>query len=342
MGGLFSYLNTSLRLAQKSEENAHSYYAADSGIEDAYIFLMNDKDSTHWTQENITKWVRDSYSMNGYSVNVRVEDRGENVYEIQSTASDETGNVSQVRAYIRYGEVPVFLENAIVSNGDLNIGSDITVVGDGVYVGSLSTGGDVEGELIQLDDIPDWPVANDLANFYWEDVKDLGDYPDDLISCNQDSTIGPLYRNGDLEIKWDDNNVTITLNGTIYVTGNVVLNPTGGAVLDLNGQTLFVEGKIEVSSGLSFAGSGCLYAVGDILMQSDVATDPNGFLHAMSIEGMFSTSSSNTFYGIAAGYTEVKIQSDCSFVLPGSPTDLNNPWGQGESLQVLQYDIVNK
>ena len=150
LGGLLGYLNTSLRLAQKSEENAHSYYAADSGIEDAYIFLMNDKDSTHWTQENITKWVRDSYSMNGYSVNVRVEDRGENVYEIQSTASDETGNVSHIKVYI-HNVWPPFLNNALVSNGDIIIGSDVNVIGGGIYVGSLSIGGTVEGELIQVD-----------------------------------------------------------------------------------------------------------------------------------------------------------------------------------------------
>jgi len=97
LGGLFMYLDTSLLLATKGEENAVSYYAADSGIEDALAWLQHKP----WSPPivSLAGWAAcnpldeddqpcvNSYEINGRNVNVSVlnpmdEGFGNNTFKI--------------------------------------------------------------------------------------------------------------------------------------------------------------------------------------------------------------------------------------------------------------------
>jgi len=79
LGGLFMYLDTSMLLATKGEENAVNYYAADSGIEDAILWLQHEPWGT--PNESLAGWEPcnprnppDQPCLNSYNIGNRTVD----------------------------------------------------------------------------------------------------------------------------------------------------------------------------------------------------------------------------------------------------------------------------
>ena len=356
IGAMLHYLNASLLLAAKSEERAITYYAADSGFEYAVFWLQEGQELEGWNETEEKKWEREPYEINGRTVDVSIEDMGDNIYKVTSRAYPADGANTIIESYVKIEteDIPLYASNALVSNGDMKGGSDTYVEGGVIYTGDLDIGDNWQGDYPEpVPEIPDWPVAQDLIDFYLQDVDVSDPYPDDVISITEATELGPLYWSGDkLEIKADVDDVTLTLTGTIYVQGEVVFNfGNADCWIDLNGQTIFAEGTtdnpaISVTSGSQLDGSGAILATGgDIYIASDVSTtfgdpdDPN-YILCMAVDGKLDMQSTSTWHGSLAGNTVITVQSNGSFVYTGY-SDINFPYAGTGTPEILTYNIID-
>lgn len=194
----------------------------------------------------------------------------------------EMGNNSRVRGNVfSNGSVIAptgvgYIENSIVvaHNGNkisrLNVGGDArahtcensTITGDFTYVSGGSAQNCTAGGLIdsQPSEIlpEDLPIlAETLARWKTEAENGgviLGDY---TVSGGSSVTLGPRKIAGNMVL---NNNLTLVLTGTIWVTGNLTTN--NGAIIRLDasygglGGVLIVDGNILVRPGVSLEGSG--------------------------------------------------------------------------------------
>jgi hypothetical protein len=192
LGGLFMYLDTSMLLATKGEENAVSYYASDSGVEDAILWLQQGQpDEDYWSCGSGNNTCnRSSYTINNRTVEVTVEkDPGgydEHIYRINSSAfNGEIDAKTEIISYVRTAplDLSLFGEDAITSNCDCEtcppggLDSSIFVEGtEGGVNGSIRYVCDyycqpncdtVVGPKVQEPDgIPWWPDTELLKNLF--------------------------------------------------------------------------------------------------------------------------------------------------------------------------------
>ena len=114
----------------------------------------------------------------------------------------------------------------------------------------------------------DWPTGEQLSDFYFGQVEGLDPYPDDIIDVGSGTEvdpylIGPLYYVGDLlQIKSSQVNAvavltrTVETPGVVYVAGDLEIGKTAqDFTLDLNGQTIYVEGDIDMGGKCTIRGS---------------------------------------------------------------------------------------
>jgi len=256
---------------------------------------------------------------------------GNNIYKIISTATSDEDSSTTIESYVRRtGDYSYMFDNAITSPGDVTLMPGSVVNGNVQLNGELDDKGEINGSI---SDYPvRWPTAEEMIAFYWYDVDDLTPVPDgytiDISSGTEVDPypVGPLYAEGDLAITGHG---VVRIDGTIYVKGNLVCNPTPEILILLNGQSIFAEGSISVQPGCTVSERGCIVAVGDLNYQPNIIGED--FVFLMSIEGTVSLSPSNSFYGSIAGNSEVEL-------MPGTslnwiePTDgLNYPGGDGGS-----------
>jgi hypothetical protein len=170
-----------------------------------------------------------------------------------------------------------------------------------------------------------WPTAEELSAWYGEDVEGEEPYGSGTIDLNGVSMeLGPLYRDGTLEIKNSSNTpATLTLTGTVYITGHTFIGTTGkDFTLDLNGQTIFVASNttgsqkaLWIGDRASLKGPGCVIAVGDIYYapKQQVTTDP---IFVLSVSGTTLLQPNGNIYGAVAGSVEVDLQVGMSLTYP--------------------------
>lgn len=340
---LLNHLNTSLSLASKSEERAITYYAADSGFEDAFFFLQQGKGLGNWTETGAQQWERDVYEINDRTVAVSiVEDTGNQTYKITSTATTDSGTSTIIESYVfeQTFDLSPFGDNAITSTGDITIQPGSVIVGDVLYTDSISGEENITGNVTHVDEIDWWPSTGEYIDYFLSQVDDSDPYPNPSIDANYISTIGPLYRQGDLAIYSSQDGKTLTLNGTIYVTGDITIGTTNkDFILDLNDQTIFVEGALTIGDKTNIVGSGCLIAIGDIFFSPNIASSEDDFLFTMSIEGCTTLNPGSNYYGSIAGNAEVTLQPgiQLEWIAPDS-VDFELPSGEPQQ-EILTYDI---
>ncbi len=276
LGLLFQYLGASLVLAIKSEERAITYYAADSGIEDAFYWLQQNKESEEfWAwNEGEQLWTREAYEIGDRNVNVNLENTSNNIYKITSTAFTDEGKGTTVESFVRTVtmNLSTFGDAAITSNDTVRIKNDSTINGDvAVPYGDenrIVNFGTINGSI--RPHTKPWPTAEEMIDIFWYDVAHLAPflpYPDLYIDTAFISTIGPLYREGDLEITGSITDSYAALNGTVYVSGDLDIGSGGGAggvkdfTLDLNDQSIFVEGTIKIYDKCTIVGAGSIIAL---------------------------------------------------------------------------------
>ena len=339
---LLNHLNTSLSLASKSEERAITYYAADSGFEDAFFFLQQGKGLGNWTETGAQQWERDVYEINDRTVAVSiVEDTGNQTYKITSTATTDSGSSTIIESYVfeQTFDLSPFGDNAITSNGDITIQPGSVIVGDVLYTDSIGGEENINGNVTPVDEIDWWLSTEEYIDYFLSQVDDSDPYPNPSIDANSISNIGPLYRQGDLDIYSSQDGKTLTLNGTVYVTGDLNIGGPKDFTLDLNDQTIFVEGCLTIGGATNITGSGCLIAIGDVFFSPNIASGADDFLFTMSIEGCTQLNPGSTYYGSIAGNAEVTLQPgiQLEWIAPDS-VGFELPSGEPQQ-EILTYDI---
>jgi len=381
LAGLFQYMGTSLLLATKGEENAVNYYAADSGIADALYGLMNNQS---YEQKDYTLNYTNS-GLNNRIVNISVVNDpgglGDTTYLITSTAThNKSGASTKIESYVRAAPLEFyrFGDDAITSNCSVVLqptgGQGDIVQGNVTYVCDVYCSDDpnkkrecpddgdecckqsVNGTVRQDTELPpgiDWWPDTSLLTKYFKDQVDISkSFNASVLDVPVASIIGPLYRDGDLEIM-SSVGAEATLNGTIYVTGKLSIGGSGGAdfTLNLNGQSIFVESNSEkppkealiLGTKCTIEGSGAIFAIGDILFKPFLSTDSNDFVLIMSLEGGVDLQPGSDFYGSVVGNDDVYVSPNNALVHTDSELWWGNlPYPDVIVTKILTYDIVDR
>ena len=346
---LLGLMSTGLMAGQAYERHTDRLYAADAGVEDAIWKIQTNNlafdPATNWSQP----W---HLTANGKNVTVQAyrEDLDPNcpedfTYRIFSTAeadggggTADIGSSTAIDAHlvVSYLSMSGLLDNAIVSNNTINIQPNNYIDGD-VWLPDKGNPDDWNKGIIN-GDIKDsnnmtmyWPTYEQLSAYYLEDVEGAPD-PGLSIDVQDTNTIGPCYREGSLTVDNAGDPATLILEGTVYVTGDLKFQESGTShnyTVDLNKQTIFVEGTIDFPSNVvSVAGPGCIIAVGDIGFQPSIAG--NDFVLVYSIEGTVNLQPSGNFTGCIAGVVDVNLQPGCTIQWTNPEgIGLNVPWGAG-------------
>ena len=158
---------------------------------------------------------------------------------------------------------------------------------------------------------------------------------------------GPLYRDGSLDIENSGGPATLTLTGTIYVTGQLNIGGAKDFTLDLNGKTIFCEytgtgNAITISSKCTITGTGCIIAVGDIDFGPQMAVGgEEDYVIIMSIEGRTDLHPQGDFYGSVVGNVDVEAFPSDGGVTYIAPDDGDLNFPIYNTAEIITYNIYN-
>jgi len=326
------------------EDRTGEVYAADAGVEDALwriqhgdVVLCPGNPSHGYT-------IPDS---NGQTVNVTITSVTDfqglpnltGTYRIESTATGE-GSSTGIEAYVtarnKYGDYGDIIGQVLTSQGEITLKPNTEVYPS-------------EGEHAPVEYYgDDWPTAEELIDFYLEDVAGEESYGSSLLTFSSNMELGPFYRDGDLEIKASVNGKTLTLTGTIYITGDTLIGTTGkDFTLDLNDCTIFVASNssdpkkaLWIGGKCTVVGSGVIIAIGDMYFEPNTQAGVTDPIFVMSVSGTTQVQPGGDFYGAIAGSVEIELQPGTSINYPdteGWGDDLNFLIG----VQKLVYSIAS-
>jgi hypothetical protein len=193
-----------------------------------------------------------------------------------------------------------------------------------------------------------WPETWAITKFFKDQVEGLDSIDSDTIDAKDNPNIGPLYRDGDLDIQSTEKNARITLNGTLYVTGSLILGGSKDFVLDLNEQIIFVECADEspheaiiIDRQCIIEGTGAIMAVGSINAMPSTQTSKNDFVFLMSIEGGINIQPLGDWYGSIAGHDYVDIKPNNGITYTSGEDFWNTfPDTDKDIIKIATYDIV--
>ena len=364
---LLGLMSTGLMAGQVYEKKTDELYAADAGVEDAMWRIKNGTiPSGSWVDDARSGWQVYGYpkplTVGNKTVRVVVYRKdwdwtcGENfTYQILSTAvTDDGGGTAAIRSSTTiesYVDAKIvvrnLLDNAITSQGTIDLGNPQTIVdGDIQWDGSPLEGqGEVSGnrtpERYEI-----WPDSTVLSNYYKAKAQpENATDPGESIHINQlnPKTIGPSYRHGDLDIYNQGGPQTLTLQGTVYVEGDLKFHEPGNAAaytIDLGNHTIFVTGHIEFppaggQSNVDIKGSGCIIAIGYIDFWPSISGSSTDFVFVMSIGSYVDFKPNGDFYGSLAGDLRVDLGSGCHITW--------TPWeGSGIDFPVNDYAYASQ
>jgi hypothetical protein len=314
---LLGLMSTGLIAGQVYQNETYELYAADAGVEDAIWKIQEGVEElpgpacggeppNYWSY-NVTD---DTNKVNGKDVEVTITYVDGLTYQVVSTGRDG-GGATQIEAYIVGESVSAdysgITDHIVTSQGEYDIKDKVVLVYDEGH----------EPVDYYEGDWPDEPEELEMfALFYWFDVEDeLHYYGDTTIDFEgQSLSLGPLYVEGQLEILNSiSTNPTVTLNGTIYATGDTLIGQTNqDFTLDLNGQTLFVESDsadaLVVGGKCKIDGPGCIIAIGDVYFAPKGDVGNNGEpVFVLSALGTTRLQPSGDYYGAIAGSVEVEV-----------------------------------
>ena len=329
MGSTFS----GVRSANVNEDRALRFYAADAGIENALYQIKYELEGPisekSYTMDDI----------NQCDVDVTISHVGDAIYRIFSTATGFRDTDTIIESVVTVFDYAFLFDYAIATKGNVNIRPGAEVTGDVRYEGELDNKGNIDGELIE-EDIQNWPTADQMREFYLKDVEGLEPYGSDTIDIGGGSQdLGPLFRDGNLLITGMGGEVHLT--GTIYVTGDLMVEPGVTVRMSDEGQshTMFAEGLIDIQPWSYLYGPGCIIAIGDIVFKPNLASED--FIFVMSIEGSIDVQPNGDFYGTLAAAGDVTVKPGGGVFNPEeAPEGLNFPDDRQEADMVItSYNV---
>jgi hypothetical protein len=316
---LLSHMGTGLLAGEVYEARTAELYAVDAGIEDAiwkiqrsdgYLPCSPGSPARNYTLTNI----------NGKDVDITITSVAlyqgitnlTGTYRIESTTTGN-GSGTQIEAYVegvnKYGDYGDLVEQILTSQGDIDVANKVIL--------DYPEGADPYEFYPE-----DWPELWELEEYYGEQCEDGTHYYTNTVIdiLGIDTEIGPLYVDGTLEFLNSSNTpATITLTGTVYVTGDTLIGQNGkDMTFDLNGETVFVSSStmgnqkaLAVGGKCIVSGPGVMIAVGDIEFKpkSQVGeAEGAGPVFILSILGTTTLQPSGTVYGAIAGGIEIIVQ----------------------------------
>jgi len=316
---LLKLMNSGMIYSRTIEDYNNRYYAADAGVHYALWAMRADPSmlppKEPADEATITLNFPDAdEQMNGVSsVGVTITNLGDRIYRIISTTTQANGHTTQIQSDVYFFNFSHLAMGAMTSNCGVSV-LNSNIDGDIYYCDDC---GDAKIKNSNYDNLyakcqTNWPTADELKEFYGDDVDKNNPFPYATIYASAyPQGIGPLYRNGNLTIDNKVGNPTLTLNGTIYVTGNLVSGQSGSKnyTLALNRKTIFVERSINFAGGVTLTGSGCIIAIGDINFQPNIAASPNDFIFVMSVDGRVNFQPNGNFYGALVGESSVDMKN---------------------------------
>ena len=314
------------------ERRAAELYAADAGVEDALWKIQNEAGGLPCNLSSPPKTYPEEgdpiFEVNGRSVEVSIRYIDGQTYGINSTGiGDGSGTRVEAYAVSVYGNYTDITDNVLTSVQGISYPPKPIL--------NFPPGHEPE----EYYEGP-WPELDTLAAWYWEDVKDVAPYGSGTIDlAGNNLTLGPLFRDGALEItNTKAPAATLTLTGTLYITGDTIIEPTKDLIIDLNGHAIFVKSEstkppesIEAlyikGPKVTMRGPGVIAAVGDIYFEPTIEVGVTDPIFIISVEGTTILKPGGDFYGAIAGSVEVDLGPGSSVTYPddGFPVDLNWP-----------------
>jgi len=338
---LLAYMGSGIITGEVYETRTAELYAADAGVEDAMWKIQHQdqvpevKALTQCYQDwsyNITDGEGEVAEVNDRRVEVTITlvNNLTSTYRVLSTATGD-GSGTRVEAYVTGASVSDdysgILNGILTSQGLLDWKNKVTLN----YTEGHGPAANYTGAW------PDEPKEIDkFAQFYWMDVKDEPEFGSGIVDlAGVDKDLGPVYRDGELEIlNSSPHEATLSLNGTIYVTEDTLIGTNGhDFILDLNGQTIFVESNsvdpekaLWMGGKCTLKGPGCIIAVGDVYFEPNPDVGGEGEpVFAFSVLGTTTVRPGVSMYGALAGRVQVGLQA-------GSKPQINYPVGGFEGL----------
>ena len=238
-----------------------SYFVAEAGVEDVSYRFITDK----------AVGASETINLSGSSATTVTTDTSEG--KLITGTGNALNNIRKVRTELIFGEGVSFNYGIQVGTGGFELSNNAGVVGnvysnanitgqngsyitgDAFAVGSVSgvsvSGTTLTGQASQAFSITDAQISG------WKDEALVGGVVGSQDLDGTNNTLGPKKIEGDLEL---DNNAVLTVTGTLWVTGNLVLS--NGAEVKLDSSygsgdgVIVVDGVSTLSNDAEFNGSG--------------------------------------------------------------------------------------
>ncbi len=248
-----SHAGSSLIGSRIYQQSISEQYSADAGVEYAIWHLQSGESEVQEGEELELP----QFTLNSQTVNVTVENEGEQIYKITSIATSDDGSSTTIEAYISItvgffdGDYTTFPGNFTLDQGE-------------EYTGDIYVEGDVD-------------IARDAT-------INGNVYAEGNVQLSRDATInGNVYAEGDVQLSRGavingdvcaGGNVQLdreaTINGNVYAVGNVQL----GRDATIDGD-VYAGGNVQLGQGATITGDyplayeGCpLLGIGGITIQT--------------------------------------------------------------------------
>jgi len=363
---LLAYMGTGLISGEVYERKMAELYAADAGVEDACWQLkqIDPEPDIPTTPEQPPLTYTLNSTVNDKEIEVTLDmisgTQGGGIYKITSTATSAGGSNTTIESYVQ--TMPLFWNNAITSTADVRLESGSEVYGN--VMGNITVDkGTVSGNITGPYDADAWPFSEDFRSVYWPQAENATLPYDpcggnDTLDVAVNSTFGPGFHEGNLDIRSTGDNITATLTGTVYIKGDDATLTIGGPggqsfYLDLNYQTIYVEGcSYNLSTPnknalyippekVTLIGSGVIIAEGNIDFQPNMeAGSEDEFVFVLSLFGRINFQPKGTLYGSVAG-RDVEVGANSILTHTTAPEDvLNFPMDAVECVvKILTWEI---
>lgn len=356
---VLAYANTGLKANKVYEERTDELYAADAGVNHALWSIKHNvaglpsASGSPALEYDVTDDVTgDPLTVNGKPVHVTITYSGTATYAVVSRGGSAGDNES-IEAEVSVLDFGLFMNNAITSPTEITLQPGTQITGD-VQVpedGTIDNKGTINGSE-EYGPIASWPRPpsyGGLSEFYLDQVNTSNPFGSDTIDVATTPLVpaaaGPaapdggtlyLYREGNLTFTNSIAGRTATLQGTVYVDGNLSFAQSGSKDYNINlaGNTIFVTGSITLAAQhVDIIGPGCIIAMGPVVYQPGV--DSSGFIFIMSITSYVTLKPLGNFVGSVAGETEVTLQPQCRLTWVEPPPNLNYPQPDQQDRNVL-------